>query len=90
MRIELASGHTVLADDADMELLLPHSWYLSRAAGSNRLYAAARIRGTRLKVRMHRLIMDPPPGMVVHHINNNGLDNRRCNLEVVTTRQNLR
>ena len=48
MRIELASGHTVLADDADMELLLPHSWYLSQAGGSDRLYAAARIRGTRL------------------------------------------
>jgi hypothetical protein len=39
---------------------------------------------------MHRLIMNPPEGMVVHHINNNGLDNRRCNLEVTTTRQNIR
>jgi len=90
MKIELASGHTVLADDADLELLLPHSWYLSRASGSDRLYASARIRGTPIRVRMHRLLMNPPPGMVVHHINNNGLDNRRSNLEVTTARQNAR
>lgn len=28
MKIELISGHTALADDADAELLLPYSWYL--------------------------------------------------------------
>jgi hypothetical protein len=90
MKIDLASGHTVLADDADLELLLPHSWYLSRASGSDRLYASARIRGTPIKVRMHRLLMNPEPGMVVHHINNNGLDNRRCNLMVTTQQVNTR
>ena len=92
MQIELASGHTVLADDADKELLLPYSWHLNRTGGG-RLYVSARVRGDGppyKRIKMHRLIMDPSPGMVVHHKNNNGLDNRRCNLEVVTTRQNLR
>jgi len=37
---------------------------------------------------MHRLIMGNPQGMEVDHINGNGLDNRRCNLRVVTTSQN--
>lgn len=90
MRIELPSGHIALADDADMELLLPYSWHL---AGGSRLYVSARIRGSGppyKRIKMHRLIMNPPPDMVVHHINNNGLDNRRCNLEVTTSRQNSR
>ena len=39
---------------------------------------------------MHRLLMNPPSGMVVHHINNNGLDNRRLNLEIVTPKANTR
>jgi hypothetical protein len=35
-----------------------------------------------------RIIMDPPDGFVVDHINHERLDNRRENLRVVTSQQN--
>lgn len=89
MRIETASGHVILADDADAALLNQYGWYVVKA-GDGRLYAQAREPGTGKRVKMHRLLMAPPKGKVVHHINNNGIDNQRANLEVTTTRQNIR
>jgi len=49
---------------------------------------AVRLDKKRMRVSMHRQIMNPPEGMVVDHINNNGLDNRKANLRIVTHRQN--
>jgi hypothetical protein len=93
MRIETKSGHTILADDADYQLLFQYTWHAKKGA-AGRFYAWTNLPGNYTPVRrhmsMHRLLMNPPAGMVVHHINNNGLDNRRCNLEVTTNRQNLR
>lgn len=39
-------------------------------------------------VLLHRLILRPPKGLVIDHINGNKLDNRRCNLRIVTYREN--
>lgn len=39
-------------------------------------------------VKLHRLLMNPPIGMVVDHINWNQLDNRKNNLRICTTQQN--
>ncbi|MFP5111596.1 HNH endonuclease [Bacillaceae bacterium C204] len=39
---------------------------------------------------VHRLLMDPPKGMQVHHIDGNGLNNTRQNLEVLTLSEHAR
>lgn len=92
MKITTTSGHTILADDEDAILLSQFSWYVVRT-GDGRLYAQARVpvgMWPAGRVKMHRLLMQPPKGAVVHHRNNDGLDNRRSNLEVTTNRQNIR
>jgi hypothetical protein len=47
-----------------------------------------RTNGVRQSFNLHRLIMDPPKGMMVDHINGDGLDNRKCNLRICTAAQN--
>jgi hypothetical protein len=39
-------------------------------------------------VTMHREMMNAPPGILVDHRNNDGLDNRRDNLRLATSSQN--
>ena len=54
------------------------------------MYARAKKQiGTKVTtLHMHRMIMLPPDGMDVDHINGNGLDNRRNNLRICTRSQN--
>ncbi|CAL8471906.1 g11448 [Coccomyxa elongata] len=51
-------------------------------------HAYARIDRTRV---LHRVIKKAPPGLVVHHKNNDKLDNQRgsCNLELTTQSHNI-
>lgn len=64
----------------DEHLLKEYKWYKSHYG-----YAV-----TAKGLRMHRLIMNAPKGMVVDHINHNKLDNRRENLRICTNAENTR
>lgn len=83
--IPLTSGAIALVDDVDAELVLAHRWYFDGK------YAAANVvvDGRRTKVRMHRLLLSPPGGVSIDHANRDKLDNRRANLRLCTTSQNL-
>jgi len=76
--IELSCGAIALVSDDDFELVNKFSWHLQ-----NRGYCAGRI-GTGY-VLLHRFILGAKHGAIVHHKNNNKLDCRRENLEVVTS-----
>ena len=83
--IALTKGKFAIVDAADFEWLNQHKWYycVTSAGGA---YAARRSKGTNLL--MHRVIMQTPKGMVVDHINHNGVDNRRANMRNCTAQQN--
>lgn len=42
----------------------------------------------RVNTGLHRVIMNAPKGTIVDHINRDKLDNRKCNLRLVTHKQN--
>lgn len=83
--IALTKGLFAVVDDLDYALLSSVSWFAARA--SNGMYYARRelvIDGRRQSFWMHREIMAPPAGFVVHHIDRNSLNNRRENLVVLS------
>lgn len=86
--LELNNGHTLLFDEADVELIGQHTW----TAVKNRqtLYAQSEVQvdGRRKGVYLHRLLVDAPSAMQVDHKNGNGLDDRRSNLRLATRSQN--
>lgn len=77
--INLPQGKTVLIDDGDFDKVKNYHWCLSNGG-----YVVANI--NKKKVYMHRFLLDDPPG-VVSHINKNELDNRRCNLRILSPAQ---
>jgi len=88
--IALTQGKVALVDDEDCEWLNAWKWayWPEKYTG----YAGRRIYQkdkSRKRIRMHRVILNPPPNMEIDHINGNGLDNRRCNLRICTHSQNL-
>ncbi len=85
--IPLTRGHFAIVDAADYARLSKHRWYWQ--PNRNGSGYARRGGGGTPTVLMHRQIMKPPKGMVVDHIDGNGLNNRRSNLRICTSRQNL-
>ena len=88
--IELTKGYSTIVDDADYVVLASWKWrVLDNRHGQ---FYAIRSSPRRIKPRrtvlMHREILDAPTGVMVDHINGDGLDNQRNNLRLCTNAQN--
>lgn len=101
--ILLTQGRSALVDDEDYERLTTLKWQWDKGNGERARnnpdhigYAGRQIRTgppidgkrQRKKQWMHRIIMNCPRGLLVDHINGNGLDNRKENLRIVTVTVN--
>lgn len=71
-----------LVDNEDYQWLKKYTWY-----SHNQGYITTAINNKTLLI--HRLIMKPKDGLIVDHINQNKLDNRKSNLRIGTQSQNL-
>jgi len=87
-KIQLTQGKVAVVDEEDYAELSQHKWYAS--PGCRTAYAKRDTRkgGSRQTIYMHRQIMNPLPSLQIHHINHNGLDNRKSNLCICTKSQN--
>ena len=86
--VPLSGGKEALIDAADLSLVEGHNWH---AHGTRSGFYAGRTDyrdGVKRKVLLHRVILPTAGGLVVDHINGNGLDCRRSNLRAATHAQN--
>jgi len=85
--IPLTQGKFAIVDDQDYEWLNKYKWFAQK--GRNTYYARRNIclpNGKQMVVKMHREILGLQLGdnHQTHHVNYNGLNNRRMNLQIVT------
>jgi hypothetical protein len=73
-----------LIDLEDVEKCKKFTWSLAHP--KNRYYVVTDRKGE--KLGLHRYVMDCPDDMIIDHKNNNGLDNRKSNLQIVTYKEN--
>ena len=82
-----------VVDDEDYDALACFKWHVVRmGAGKKCLYAArnAKIGGKWRLALMHRVILGAGSGLVVDHIDGDGLNNTRSNIRLVTQSENMR
>ena len=91
-RIPLTRGKYTIVDPQDYPRLSKYKWQASKGSSSGTYYAARctwdPVNKKKHTIKMHREIITPPHPLVVDHINNNGLDNRKANLRPATKSQN--
>lgn len=85
-----SNGHKILVDEEDYDELNKYEWIAIQKSRRGKYYASRRStrvsssgREYRYDLMMHRYIMDAPKYIHVHHINNDGLDNRKENLKLM-------
>ena len=88
----MAQPRYAKVDPADYEWLQEYEWFAR--IGVNTFHALRYVPCAKGKketlIYMHQDIIKVPKGMVVDHINHDGMDNRRTNLRAATRAQNLR
>tara|TARA_Y100000592_G_C5298606_1_gene234368 strand:- start:146 stop:604 length:459 start_codon:yes stop_codon:yes gene_type:complete len=78
-------GKEIFVDKEDVDLLQDSVWHLDK---DNYVVRSKRNAPKGFHYRLHRLILDAPPGKLVDHIDGNPLNNRRSNLRITDKKIN--
>jgi hypothetical protein len=98
--IPLTKGKFAIVDDEDFERVAAFKWTASLESRATKWYAVRWTRkhergnARRVKVRLSHFVLgiapgSLEPGLVVDHLNDDGLDNRKSNLRVCTQAENM-
>lgn len=79
-------GEAIRVDDEDYQALSSHPWHI-HTEGYAKTYRKQN--GKTISIYMHRLLMSPPKGLVVDHINGDKTDNRKSNLRICKIADNI-
>lgn len=84
--IPLTNGGVAFVDDSDFDYLSEFKWRKKKSDGGDQWHAVRDVTlpgrlKNKVTVRMHRLITESDKKDIVFHINGNGLDNCRSNLQ---------
>ena len=88
--IPLTQGKFALVDDDVYEWASKYKWYALRRKGTFYARRNAWIWPIQKGVLLHREIMQPPHGVMIDHIDGNGLDCRRANMRLASKAENQR
>jgi len=83
-RIPLTQGKFAFVDPEDYPALIRHKWSASKRGNT---FYAVRSQGKH-QIKMHRLITNAPPQLLVDHADHNGLNNTKQNLRPCNRLQN--
>lgn len=86
--IHFKNGQKALIDLEDVALVSKYGWVLDDTKPN--WYVHTSTGEDRKTLRLHRLIMNPPPGKSIDHIDGNGLNNKRENLRICDQKNNAR
>lgn len=94
--IETTDGQQIKIDESSLPKLLCIDAYWSVVVNRQGRTREQRYARTKVKVQrvwltrlMHRLLLNNPVNGNIDHINHDGLDNRLCNLRVVSASENI-
>ena len=91
--VKLTQGLMTIIDVEDLELVSQYKWCAHRDGNTHYAVSRQRIHGSPRRqqtIKLHRVLLNPPAGMYVDHINGNGLCNIRANLRLCTNVENGR
>lgn len=74
-------------DKVDEALVMQYGWRIQISTSGRLIAVMARVGRT---VMLHRVLMNPPTGMVIDHKDGDVLNNSRSNLRVCTHAENMR
>lgn len=91
-RTELILNRGLFAkiDEEDFSRVSKYTWYVFVSGSQIYARTTVSLNGVRRGLFLHRFLLNPDETEIVDHINGNGLDNRRCNLRIVSRSVNAR